>query len=81
MQKLFINKPVIEKEIMSHESVLVNRANVRISVLHLNTEENIQLKPTIFDDLLEFFFIVSGEVEIESGGIKVRLEKENTPTP
>ena len=75
MQKLFINKSVLEKEIVSHESVLVNRANVRISVLHLNMDENIQLKPTIFDDLLEFFFIVSGEVEIESGGFKVQLEK------
>lgn len=74
MQKLFINKAGLDAERISHEAVLVNRANVRISVLHLNKDEDIQLKPTIFDDLLEFFFVISGNVEIESGGFRVQLE-------
>lgn len=75
MQRLFINKSNREIDAASQERVLVNRANVRISVLHLQIDERIQLKPTIFEDLLEFFFILEGEVEVESGGFKVQLAK------
>ena len=75
MQRLFINKANNGTETVSQEKVLVNRTNVRISVLSLQIDERFQLKPTIFEDLLEFFYIIDGEVEIESGGFKVQLIK------
>lgn len=55
------------------ERFLVNRANLRITELKLSRGEPLKIKPTLFEDLLEFFFVLKGAIEIESEGIKVKL--------
>lgn len=73
MQKLFVMARKANRSLEPHEEVLVNRTNVRISRLFIPAGESLQLKPTMFEDLLEFFFILDGEVDVEAGNFKVRL--------
>ena len=75
MKKLFIIESNSTHGTDWKERFLVNRANLRITELMLVQGEPLKIKPTLFEDLLEFFFILKGEVEIESEGIKVRLSE------
>ncbi len=74
MKKLFLSETSYELGPGKQERILVNRANVRISVMQVESDSPLQIKPTIFEDLLEFFYVLEGDVIIESGGFKVQLE-------
>ncbi len=75
MRRLFIIGSNSARGTDWKERFLVNRANLRITELKLVQGEPLKIKPTLFEDLLEFFFVLKGEVDIESEGIKVRLSE------
>ena len=75
MRRLFIIESKSAHGTDWKERFLVNRANLRITELKLVQGEPLKIKPTLFEDLLEFFFVLKGEIEIESEGIKVRLSE------
>ena len=75
MRRLFIIESKNARGTDWKERFLVTRANLRITELKLVQGEPLKIKPTLFEDLLEFFFVLKGEIEIESEGIKVRLSE------